>query len=109
MYHLGKGLETNRIILLIYLFITSVTINAQDSRSQFPTVLQKSFFGVDFGYMRYPFSNRNLAPGYSAEMIAIPAEAVRLTLFGYHFTKNLSARITYMRPVDWVSYYIVIG
>jgi opacity protein-like surface antigen len=104
-----RNYGTMSLAFFFCLYITSIASNAQDSRSQFPTVLQKSFFGLDVGYMHYPFTNSNLLPGYSAETISTPAEAVRLTLFGYHFTKNFSARITYMRPVDWVSYKNVNG
>lgn len=100
---------TVRLAFLIGFIITITSANAQDTRSQYPSVLQKSFFGVDFGNLHYPFSNSNLAPGYSAQTIKTPGEGVRLTLFGYHFNKNLSARITYMRPVDWVAYKNING
>lgn len=96
-------------ILIAYFSITSIIATAQDSRSQYPLIFQKAFFGLDFGYLHYPFSNSDLLSGYSAQKIKIPGEGVRLTLFGYHFTKNLSARITYMRPVDWVVYDNVNG
>lgn len=104
-----KGFSVLKLFFVISFAIGSVMLHAQDERAQFPSVLQNSFFGVDFGYLHYPFSNRNLVPGYSAQAIKIPGEGVRLTLFGYHFNKNLSARITYMRPVDWVVYKNING
>lgn len=104
-----KGFNTLRLFFVTGLSACCLILNAQDTRTQYPSVLQKSFFGVDLGYLHYPFSNSNLQPGYSAQSIKIPGEAVRLTLFGYHFNKNLSARITYMRPVDWVTYKNING
>ena len=82
---------------------------AQDSRIQYPLLLQKAFFGIDIGAIHYPFSNNSLPAGYTAGQIQIPAAAPRLTLLGYHFTKNLSARITYMRPVQWVLFKNING
>lgn len=91
--------------LLAILFIASFSAtNAQDNRLQYPAILKKAFFGVDVGSISYPFSNSNLPSNYQAQTISIPHTAPRLTLFGYHFTKNLSAKITYMRPVQWVLY-----
>lgn len=86
-----------------------MSAEAQGNRLQYPLVLQKAYFGIDIGTINYPFSNSNLAYGYSAEGISNPKEGVRITLFGYHFTPKLSARITYMRPVDWVAYKNING
>jgi hypothetical protein len=72
-------------------------------------LLRKAFFGIDVGYLNYPFSNKDIPGNYTAEAIEIPHAAPRLTLFGYHITKNLSARITYMRPVQWVVFKNING
>lgn len=93
-----------RVALPLVLLHIAALGNTQEVQQQYPLLMQKAFFGVDIGYINYPFSNNNLPGGYSAEAVQVPHTAPRLTLFGYHFTKNLSARITYMRPVQWVLY-----
>ena len=82
---------------------------AQDKRAQYPALLSNAYFGVDLGYINYPFTNAHLAPGYSAANIQVPNLAIRITLFGYRFNKYLSSRITYMRPFNWVEYEDVNG
>jgi hypothetical protein len=77
---------------------------AQDNRAQYPGLLSNAYFGVDLGYINYPFTNEHLAPGYTAVSVQVPNLAVRITLFGYQFNKYFSSRITYMRPVNWVVY-----
>ncbi|MBC7828590.1 MAG: acyloxyacyl hydrolase [Chitinophagaceae bacterium] len=56
------------------------------------------------GYINYPFSSLQLEPGFRAESIRIPHLALQVLLLGHHFNKNLSAQISYMRPVNWVEY-----
>ncbi|MGZ3881612.1 MAG: acyloxyacyl hydrolase [Flavisolibacter sp.] len=98
-----------RVLLHMLALLFVLTVKAQDNRAQYPLLLQKAYFGVDFGAIHYPFSQQSLPPGYQAQNIEIPAAAPRLTLLGYHFTKNLSARITYMRPVQWVLFKNING
>lgn len=93
-----------KVLLNQLLVVLVFTGNTQDNRIQYPFLLQKAFFGIDAGSINYPFSNQSLPSGYEAQTITVPHTSVRLTLFGYHFTKNLSGRITYMRPVQWVLY-----
>jgi hypothetical protein len=91
-----------RSALLLLAVSFCIVSKAQVNRLQYPLLLKKAYFGVDVGSLNYPFSNKDLPANYTAEAIQVPHTALRLTLFGYHFTKNLSARITYMRPVQWV-------
>ncbi|HSU26821.1 MAG TPA: acyloxyacyl hydrolase [Chitinophagaceae bacterium] len=84
-------------------------LQAQDQRAQFRPPLSKSYFGVNIGYINYPFSNAHLEPGYQAGNINVPHPAVRLVLYGYHVNKYISAQITYMRPVNWVQYNNING
>ena len=58
-----------------------------------------SYFTLNLGSIRYIFSGDQLEPGFQAESIDIPHLAARVDLFGHHFTKHLSAQVTYMRPV----------
>ncbi|MBL7730964.1 MAG: acyloxyacyl hydrolase [Chitinophagaceae bacterium] len=86
-------------------------ISAQpgDKRIQYPASLANSYYGVNIGYIHYPFSTATMQPGNTVEKITIPPVAVRLVLYGRQFNKYLSAQITYMRPVDWVKYHNVNG
>ena len=75
-----------------------------DNRYQIPKFLQKSYFEITAGYIDYPFSERQLEPGYSLHSVSVRHAAVRLVLLGYKFNDYLSAQVTYMRPVLWVNY-----
>src|SRR5262245_11142875 len=94
--------------LVLLLFIT-LHVSAQDERAQYPSFLANSYFGVNIGYINYPFSNKHLAPGYTAESVKVPHVGVRINLLGYRFNENLSAEISYMRPVNWVEYHNING
>jgi hypothetical protein len=96
------------VFVFSFLFSCSL-IFAQDKRAQYPGALSKAFFGVNLGYIQYPFSNVHLRPGFKAESVSIPHGALRITLFGYQFNEHLSARITYMRPFTWVHYNRING
>lgn len=96
--------------LLWFLFsLVVLHVTAQEKRAQYPGLLRKAYFGLDAGAINYPFSNKHLAPGYTAESVTVPHLALRLTLLGYRFNENLSARITYMRPFNWVEYNSING
>jgi Lipid A 3-O-deacylase (PagL) len=79
-----------------------------DSRTQYPAFLADSYFGLDLGSINYPFSSRQLEPGFRAESIVVPHAAVHLVI-GHRFHKYLSAQIDYTRPFEWVSYHHVNG
>ena len=81
----------------------------QDVRAQYPRFLSRSYIGLNMGYINYPFSSLQLEPGYEAESIRVPHLALQVLLLGYHINKNLSAQITYSRPVNWVEYEHVNG
>jgi hypothetical protein len=93
------------LVSTLYYFPAS----AQDTHTQLPTFLSKSYFGIDIGYINYPFSNQQLNDGYVTERIEVPHAAVRITLLGYRFNKFLSAEINYLRPVSWVRYKDING
>jgi hypothetical protein len=56
------------------------------------------------GYIDYPFSSLQLEPGFQAESIRVPHLALQVLLIGHHITNNLSAQLSYCRPVNWVEY-----
>jgi len=80
-----------------------------DTRTQYPAFLINSYFGVDAGYLDYGFTERLLEPGFHVERITVPHAAARVTLFGHEFNQNVSAQLTYMRPVQYVTYTNVNG
>ena len=92
-------------LLPLWCFVLlSTAVYSQDNRTQYPSFLSRAYFGVEIGYINYPFSNAPLKPGYTSSSVSIPHAAVRVTLLGYRFNKNLSAELNYMRPVLWVRY-----
>ena len=84
-------------------------LQAQDNRIQYPGALKNAYYGVNIGYINYPFSSKQLEPGNTAGSVKVPPTAVRLILYGREINKYVSARITYMRPVSWVLYKNVNG
>lgn len=97
---------TTAIVMLISFFVVA---QPGEKRIQYPGALKNSYFGINIGYINYPFSSVQLEAGYTVEKITVPYIAPRITLFGHQFNKYLSAQITYIRPVDWVRYYNING
>ena len=96
---------TKRIQFSVTIFLLAIQLYAQDSRSQLPAILQKSYFELNYGLIHYPFGQEQLEAGYILESaVTIPAAAFRLTLLGYEFNKYLSGQLTYTQPVLWLSY-----
>lgn len=98
--------------LLFFLFLTLANnffLAAQDGRVQYPPVLKDSYFGVNIGYINYPFSAAQVEPGNTVGSVKVPHTAVRIILLGHQFNKYLSAQISYMRPVNWVEYHNING
>ncbi|MFZ4581084.1 MAG: acyloxyacyl hydrolase [Paludibacter sp.] len=94
-----------RNIVFLSFVLCLITLQAQDSRSQIPPLLQKSYFEVNIGAINHPFGQQHLENGFKLlSAVSVPPTSVRLVLFGYEFNKYLSAQITYMRPVIWVHY-----
>src|SRR5436190_21119486 len=83
--------------------------NQTDTRTQYPAFMTNSYFTLNLGSIRYIFSNDQLAPGFKSESVDIPHLGARVDLFGHHFTKQLSAQVTYMRPAQFVAYHNVNG
>jgi len=88
--------------ILFLLFPTTAT--AQRNRAQIPSVMNNTYFGVNIGYINYPFNASHMESGYNFKSVNIPHIAVRFAVIGYEFNKYLAAQISYMRPVLWVNY-----
>jgi Lipid A 3-O-deacylase (PagL) len=80
-----------------------------DTRTQYPLFLANAYFSASVGSIRYPFSERQLEPGYHAQSIEIPHLAARVDLFGRRLVNHLSAEVTYIRPARFVAYDNVNG
>lgn len=98
-----------RFVVAALMMCSAMGALAQYDRIQYPPALQNSYFGVNIGYINYPFTSAQLQPGRSVEQVHVPHTAVRITLLGHQFNKNVSAQVTYMRPVEWVQYNNVDG
>lgn len=100
-------------VLLILCFVcfyqTNLLAQPGEKRIQYPWGLKNSYFGVSVGYINYPFSSAQLEPGFTVQSINVPHIAPRIILYGRQFNKYLAAQISYMRPVDWVTYKNING
>src|SRR6185295_5367574 len=105
---LMKG-QSKFYVSLLPALISFASLFGQDKRTQYPTFLSKSYFGLDIGYIDYRFSNDQLNSGYHTSSIEVPHTAVRITLLGHHFNKYISGELNYMRPVSWVRYVDING
>ncbi len=92
---------------ILLLGCTAASATAQpspDPPAPYPAWLANSYFSVNVGSLSQSFTSRQLEPGFQAASIAEPRLAARVVLFGHEFTRYLAAQITYLRPVQFVSY-----
>jgi len=90
-------------------FALALTLGVQTSSPAHPSWLANSYFSVNVGSLSQSFTTRQLEPGFQAASIDEPHVAARVVLFGHEFTSWLAAEITYMRPVQFVTYHDVNG
>lgn len=95
-------------MIAVCVILCGINVSAKDNLTQYPFMLKDSYFGINPGYIYYPFTNEQLNPGYTAAQIVRPGYGLRL-VYGHKFNKYLSAQISYMRPVLWVEYRNVNG
>jgi hypothetical protein len=95
--------------LALAVSLLAVLSVAEEERAQYPPFLAKAYFDVGVGYIDYPFTARQLEPGFQPGSIRVPHAAVRLVLLGYRFNEHLAAQVSYMRPVEWVAYTNING
>ena len=65
--------------------------------------LSKTYFSINLGGVFYPYSNANLANGYSSDKISKNPFSGRF-LLGYKFTPNFSIQYGVLRPASWFEY-----
>lgn len=96
--------SSRNFLLLLFLFLFNATF-AQDKRAQYPSFIgNRMYTEVTAGYINFPFSDKNLLPGFTTQKIIRPFVGVRLGVLGYKFNENISVQVNYMRPVLWVYY-----
>lgn len=99
-----------RYWLLLFFLVQSFFVFSQDtSRTKYPGFLKNSYFNFNFGYINFPFSSKQLEPGYNVESITNHHFGMRLIFFGHQFNKNLSAQVSYMKPLQYSIYHNVNG
>ena len=75
-----------------------------DTRTQYPALLQNSYITINVGAIDQPFSQAQLQPGFRAASIEVPRVDVRVMLIGHEFNRFVSAQASYMRPLNYVKY-----
>jgi hypothetical protein len=105
----GKMVRNTWIVFSILLTVFTATAQPGEKRIQYPGALKNAYFGINIGYINYPFSSAQLEPGFTVQSLNIPHIAPRFILYGHKVNKIFSAQISYMRPVDWVIYKNING
>ena len=90
--------------ILLCPYASALAQGADDTRTQYPPLLQNSYISINVGAVDQPFSQAQLAPGFHAASIDVPRIDVRVMLVGHEFNRFLAAQASYMRPVNYVTY-----
>ena len=85
------------------------TVISDDTRTQYPALLVNSYFSINVGRLDYPFSTKQLEPGFTSATIQVPPIAVRAVLIGHQFTPYFSVQAHYLRPVQYLAYRNING
>jgi len=99
-----KSVLAAAALLLVCARAPAFAQQGDDTRTQFPKVLQNSYIMINAGAIDQPFSQALLQPGFHATSIDVPRIDVRVVLFGHEFTRYVSAQASYMRPLNYVTY-----
>ena len=78
---------------------------SDDTRTQYPRLLQDSYISGDIGWFDVAFSAKQLEGGVRAAGVSTPHVAARVVVFGHEFNQFLSVQATYLRPVHFVTYH----
>ena len=96
------------LVLLLVCMPISARAQDEDTRTQYPLLLQNSYITISAGAIDQPFSQQQLQPGFHAAAIDVPRADVRVVLFGHEFNRFVSAQGSYMRPLNYVAYRSVL-
>jgi lipid A 3-O-deacylase PagL/OmpA family protein len=91
-------------VLLLGAAASALAQGTDDSRTQYPRLLQNSYVSISVGGIDQPFSQAQLQPGFHAASIDVPRMDVRVMLVGHEFNRFISAQASYMRPLNYISY-----
>jgi Lipid A 3-O-deacylase (PagL) len=91
-------------LLLACTRVSAFAQQADDTRTQYPALLQNAYITINAGSIDQPFSQAQLLPGFRAASIDVPRVDVRVVLFGRELNRFLSAQASYMRPLNYVRY-----
>jgi len=91
-------------LLLLCAARSALAQASDDTRTQYPRLLQNSYISINVGAIDQPFSQAQLEPGFHATSIDVPRVDVRVMLIGHEFNRFVSAQASYMRPLNYVSY-----
>ena len=75
---------------------SAVAQSSDDTRTQFPRLLQNSYISINVGAIDQPFSQAQLEPEFHAASIDVPRVDVRVMLIGHEFNRFVSAQASYM-------------
>ena len=90
--------------LLLCVARGAVAQPSDDTRTQYPRLLQNSYLSINVGAIDQPFSQAQLEPGFHASAIDVPRVDVRVMLIGRELNRFVSAQASYMRPLNYVRY-----
>lgn len=100
-----------KILFIVFLIFISNLFSQENEEklpSQFSPFLSKTYYNFNFGLVHYPFSNKNLKPGYISENTESNAFSGRF-LLGYKIRENLGLQFGVMRPASWFKYTNING
>lgn len=92
------------LVLLLCMRADAFAQGPDDTRTQFPRLLQNSYITINIGAIDQPFSGAQLRPEFRGASIDVPRVDVRVMLVGHEFNRFVSAQASYMRPVSYVTY-----
>lgn len=103
---LGSGLAIliSCLVCLLPASAFAQTERSTDTRAQIPHWLENGIVAFDIGALRYPFSRLQLEPGQTVDRVDAPPTSMRLALIAKELSPHVSAQLTYLRPVEYVSY-----
>ncbi|HEY3162173.1 MAG TPA: acyloxyacyl hydrolase [Vicinamibacterales bacterium] len=99
-----KSVLAAAALLLVCARASAFAQQPDDTRTQYPRVLQNSYITINAGAIDQPFSQALLQPGFHATSIDVPRIDVRAVLFGHELNRFVSAQASYMRPLNYVAY-----
>ena len=101
---MNRPYTTAAAFLFLCVAHSAAAQSSDDTRTQYPRLLQNSYISINVGAIDQPFSDAQLQPGFHATSIDVPRVDVRVMLIGHEFNRFLSAQASYMRPLNYVSY-----